>query len=223
MKPNVFVFASGTKDGGGSGFETLINSINNEQLQANIVGVVSNHKNGGVAEKAERLGVPFYYEPGPWTAEKYQEIATRSGADFFALSGWMIKIKGLDLDTKFSSKTVFNIHPGPLPYFGGKGMYGHHVHEAVWEAYQNGLIVNTEVTMHFVDEEFDHGPTFFKLRIPIAGIHSADELGSLVNHYEHIYQPMITNMVVNGLIYWDGINPESLIFPVVYKIDHDTT
>ena len=220
MKPRLLIFASGTKYGGGSGFENLVNSVRKGQLHADIVGVVSNYENGGVREKADRLDIPFYYDTGPWTAEKYQEITAKAGADYFPLSGWMVKIKGLDLNTKFNSRTVFNIHPGPLPDFGGKGMHGHHVHKAVWAAYQRGEIIETAVTMHFVDELFDHGPIFFKLQIPIKGIGDAEELGGVVNHYEHLFQPIVTNMVVNGLIHWDGINTESLIIPKNYKIKY---
>jgi len=206
----LLIFASGSLTGGGSGFKNLIEAMHEGILHAEIVGVVSNHEHGGVREKADSLGVPFIYFPGPWTAEEYQRIAKESAADFFALSGWIKPIAGLDLDTSFNSKTVFNIHPGPLPEFGGKGMYGHHVHEAVLEAFRNGKLISSEVCMHFVTEEYDQGPVFFRLSVPININDTAESLGLHVNIYEHMYQPMITDLVVTGHITWDGINPGTL-------------
>ncbi|QQG52862.1 MAG: phosphoribosylglycinamide formyltransferase [Candidatus Falkowbacteria bacterium] len=216
-KPKILPFASGTKDGGGSGFEVLFHAIEAGKLNAEMVGVVSNHAHGGVRERADRLGIPFYFMAS-FEAEDYQKIALESGANFFPLSGWLKKIKGLDLNTIFNSKTVFNIHPGLLPTFGGFGMYGHHVHEAVFTAYQAGKLSCSGITMHFVDEEFDHGPTFFQLKIFLSGIKNPEQLGSLVNSYEHRYQANITDLVVNGQISWDGKNPNSLIVPADYQI-----
>jgi phosphoribosylglycinamide formyltransferase-1 len=220
MKPKTLFFASGSRDGGGSGFEVNVNSsrVPNGIVDTEIVGVVSNYENGGVREKADRLGIPFIYFPGPWTAESYQRIANESGADFFALSGWLPKVKGLDLSTKFNPRSVFNIHPGPLPKFGGKGFYGHHVHEAVVEAFRRGEITHTAVTMHFVTEEFDQGPVFFEFRIMVKKENTPEDLASRVNFWEHYFQPQITDLVVHGLITWDGINKDSLVVPKGYSI-----
>jgi folate-dependent phosphoribosylglycinamide formyltransferase PurN len=206
----LLIFASGSPAGGGSGFKNLIEAMREGILHAEIVGVVSNYEHGGVREKADNLNVPFIYFPGPWTAEEYQKIAEKSQADFFALSGWIKPITGLNLNTRFNSKTVFNIHPGPLPKFGGKGMYGHHVHEAVLEAFQNGKLISSEVCMHFVTEEYDQGPVFFRTPVPISLNDTTESLGLHVNIYEHMFQPMITDLVVTGHITWDGINPETL-------------
>src|SRR6266853_3160370 len=95
-KPKLIIFASGTKTGGGSGFENLVKSNRSKSgdLNADIVAVVSNHEHGGVREKADRLKVPFIYFTEPWTSDKYQEIASK--ADFVALSGWLKLVTGLD-------------------------------------------------------------------------------------------------------------------------------
>jgi phosphoribosylglycinamide formyltransferase 1 len=189
-------------------------------LNADIVAVVSNHENGGVRKKAESLGIPFFHFPKPWTAEKYQYFAQKTKADFFALSGWLKLVAGLDPETHFNSKTVFNIHPGPLPQFGGPGLYGHHVHKAVMEAFKGKEIKYSGISMHFVTEEYDRGPIFFKLKIKIRDDDTPDSLAKRVNQLEHLYQPKITNMVVNGLIKWDGINPNSLKLPLGYSIEN---
>jgi len=133
-KPKLLVFASGSKDGGGSGFEKLVEHAKDGGLSAEIVGVVSNHKHGGVRERADRLGIPFDHFPGPWTAEEYRKRVEKFNADYSTGSGWLKPMTGLDL------ARTFGIHPGLLPKFGGKGMYGHHVHEAVMAAFRRGRL-----------------------------------------------------------------------------------
>jgi phosphoribosylglycinamide formyltransferase 1 len=208
--PRILVFASGSAEGGGSGFEKLVEATRTGVLQAEIVGVVSNHEHGGVRKRADRLGIPFFYFPSPWTAEQYQHIAKQSGAEFFALSGWLKLVKGLDPSTPFNSRTVFNIHPGPLPDFGGPGMHGHHVHEAVMAAYRQGHIEFSAVSMHFVTEDYDRGPLFFQCSVPINADDSPETLAQRVNQAEHKVQAWITNLVVHQEITWDGINPASV-------------
>jgi phosphoribosylglycinamide formyltransferase-1 len=217
--PKILPFASGTKNGGGSGFENLFNAIETGRLKAEMVGVASNYLHGGVRERADRLKIPFYFIGSNPKADDYQRVAEDSGADFFPLSGLLKKVEGLDLKTKFNSKTVFNIHPGILPLFGGPGMHGHYVHEAIFAAYLRQELTSTEICMHFVNEKFDDGPVFFRLIIPMAGVKSPEELGNLVNVYEHIYQPYITDLVVNKKLTWDGEDPLSLSLPLDYEIN----
>ncbi|MEK9160817.1 MAG: formyltransferase family protein [Patescibacteria group bacterium] len=199
MKPKLIIFASGTKEGGGSGFENLIK----HQIAADIIGVVSNNEYGGVRERADRLGIPFIYFPAPYTSERYQEIV--KDADFVALSGWMRLVAGLD------PRVTFNIHPGPLPEFGGKGLYGNFVHEAVLKAYHEGRVTHSAVSMHFVTPEFDEGPTFFRSPVPILPDDTPATLAERVNQAEHEWQPKITDQVVSGEISWDGENPATLV------------
>jgi phosphoribosylglycinamide formyltransferase-1 len=217
-KPKILVFASGSAEGGGSGFEKLVEASRGGPLNAEIVAVVSNHENGGVRERADNLGIRFLHFPGPWTAAEYQKFANGTGTDFFALSGWLKKVTGLDPKTRFNSRTVFNIHPGPLPRFGGDGLYGHHVHEAVMAAFRRGEITHSAVSMHFVTEEYDRGPVFLDCKIKINEGDTPDSLARRVNDCEHYYQPRITDLVVNGLISWDGVNPDSLICPRDHEI-----
>ncbi len=219
-RPRVLVFASGSKDGGGSGFAKLVEASRlRKGLEADIIGVVSNHEAGGVNEWAKILRIPFYSFKKPYDANGYQRLAMETGADFFALSGWLKLVEGLNFTTRFNPRTVFNIHPGPLPAFGGAGMYGHHVHEAVVEAYNRGEITHSAVTMHFVDEVYDRGPVFFRYHVAIRPGDTAETLGRRVNAAEHAHQWRITNLVVNGFIKWDGVNKESLTLPPGYEID----
>lgn len=202
-KPKLIIFASGGKVGGGSGFENLVKARELGILDAEIMAVVSNRDSGGVREKAIKHKIPFIYFGEPWTSECYKEIAL--GADFVALSGWLKLVSGLD------PRTTFNIHPGPLPRFGGAGMYGHHVHEAVLEAYKRGELTHSEVSMHFVTPVYDEGPKFFSCPVPILPEDTCESLGKRVNEAEHLHQPIITNQVIHGRIRWDGKNPNSLV------------
>lgn len=210
-KPKLIIFSSGTKTGGGSGFENLVKSAQSGVLKAEIVAVVSNHENGGVRERADRLGVPFILFQGPFEADEYNKIIKETGAEWIALSGWLKLVVGLD------PARTFNIHPGPLPRFGGKGMYGHHVHEAVIEAFHRGEVTHSAVTMHFVTPVYDEGPIIFSLPVEILKDDTAETLGARVLKTEHEWQPKITNMIVNGEISWNGKDRQSLKVPTDYK------
>lgn len=203
-KKKLLIFASGTKDGGGSGFRCLAEATQKGVLQADIVAVISNHENGGVKRSADECGIPFEHLDGPFTAENYQKIVKKYDAEFVALSGWLKLVSGLN-----PAKTI-NIHPGPLPRFGGDGMYGIHVHEAVLEAYKKGEITETAMTMHFVTEEYDEGPVIFRCSVPIKNDDTPESLAKRVNEAEHKWQPIITNKVVTGEISWDGKDPKTL-------------
>ena len=203
-KPKLLILASGSGSGGGSGFEKLVEASRSGVLNAELVGVVSNYENGGVREKADRLSIPFINFTGPYEASEYQKIVAATQANFIALSGWLKLVKGLN------PRTTFNIHPGPLPRFGGKGMYGHHVHEAVMEAYKKGEVTHSAVTMHFVTEKYDEGPVFFIHRVEILPDDTPETLGKRVNEAEHMWQPIITNKVIQGEIGWDGHDKKSL-------------
>ena len=219
--PRLVIFATGGKTGGGSGFQKLVEATRAGELRAEIVAVVSNHPKGGVHDRAKKLGVPFVYFPGPFDVEHYQQGVRDLKADFVALSGWLKLVKGLD------PRTTFNIHPGPLPRFGGPGFYGHHVHEAVLAAYKKGQITHSEVSMHFVTdptspEDYDKGPVFFRFPVPLDMHDTADSIAQRVNAVEHEYQPQITDLVVQGHITWDGVDPDSLVVPAGYTYHRPT-
>ncbi|MEK9152841.1 MAG: formyltransferase family protein [Patescibacteria group bacterium] len=206
----LIVFASGSRDGGGSGFAKLVEACRSGELSAEIIAVVSNHAEGGVRRRADALGVPFVHFGGPWEAAFYRFVVAQTGAEWIALSGWLKPVLGLD-----PSRT-FNIHPGPLPKFGGMGMYGHHVHEAVLAAYRRGEVAHSEVSMHFVTEKYDEGPVFFRHQVEILADDTAETLAGRVNAVEHAWQPRITDLVVRGQISWDGRDPSSLVVPDGY-------
>ncbi len=202
-RPTLLIFASGTKAAGGSGFKNLVTASKTGILDADIVGVVSNHRSGGVHAHANAAKVPFHHFTGG-NADEYQTVVDKYKPDYVALSGWLKLTQGLD------PKTTFNIHPGPLPQFGGPGLYGHHVHEAVLKAYKKGEIMHSGISMHFVTDEYDEGPLFFSHPVKILANDTPESLGARINKAEQYWQPIITNQVVHGRISWDGVAPRSL-------------
>src|SRR4030042_1866208 len=194
----VLVFASGDEKGGGSGFQELVefSRTNPPVLDAQIVGVISNHQKGGVRRRADALHIPFEYWPGPFDAEGYRTFVKKYQADFVMCSGWLKFVRGLD-----PAKTV-NIHPGPLPRFGGPQMYGHYVHEAVRAAYHRGEITQSAVTMHFVDDVgYDNGPILFQMPVLLRSDDDAGTLAKRGNEKERAWQSHILNLGVHGHIY----------------------
>ncbi len=193
---NILVFASGTKTGGGSGFEAMVRAARTRPpiLDAWIGAVITNHFGGGVWQQAEALGIHCEYWAGPYVARGYQNFVKYFNADYVMLSGWLKLVTGLD-----PARTI-NIHPGPLPRFGGPKLYGHHVHEAVMAAYHHGEISHSAVTMHFVDAVYDRGPVFFALPVPIAPGDTPETLAAKVNRVEHEWQPRVLNYVVHGQV-----------------------
>ena len=194
--PNVLVFASGTKTGGGSGFETMVRAARTKPpiLDALICAVITNHSDGGVWHKAQALRIPAEYWAGPYLAEGYQKFVKYFKADYVMLSGWLKLVSGLD-----PARTI-NIHPGPLPRFGGPKLYGHYVHDAVMAAFQRREITHSAVTMHFVDPVYDRGPIIFALPIPIEPSDTPETLAAKVNRAEHEWQPRVLNYVVHGQV-----------------------
>ncbi len=211
-KPKILVFASGTKNDGGSGFANLVHASHDGRLDAEIVGVVSNHERGGVRAYADILNIPFTYFPPPWNKDEYQRITSTSGAEFFANSGWLKLMVGLDHHTAFNPKTTFGIHPGPaIDPCKGTGMYRIHIHRKVMELYAAKKITHSAVSMLFQTEaEHDGGPVFFDLPVPIYPDDTPELLESRVHEAEHLHQAIVTNLVVHGHIRWDGVNLRSL-------------
>ena len=199
-EPNILVFASGTETGGGSGFETMVRAARTRPpiLDAWICAVITNHFEGGVWHKATALGIPAEYWVGPYLARGYQNFVRYFNADYVMLSGWLKLVAGLD-----PARTI-NIHPGPLPRFGGPKLYGHYVHDAVMAAYRRGEITHSAVTMHFVDERYDRGPIFFARPIPIEPSDTPETLAAKVNRAEHEWQPRVLNYVVHGQVRLEG-------------------
>src|SRR5687767_6849599 len=102
--PKLLIFASGTEEGGGSGFRLLAEAARAGKLRAEIVGAVSQHRDGGTRRIAGSFGIPFVHFPDLWNEERYRLAVETRGAEWCALSGWTKLAAGLD------PRTTFNIH-----------------------------------------------------------------------------------------------------------------
>ena len=193
-KRRILILATGSKTGGGSGFQELVEFSRTSGvpvLNSTIVGVISNH-DGGVINRANKLAIPSKFWKGPFDAKGYQSLVKEYRADFVMCSGWLKMVVGLD-----PAKTI-NVHPGPAPEFGGERMYGHYVHEAVYKAFKKGEITCSAVTMHFVINEYDRGPIFFELPVLLRDDDTPETIAERVNEKERAWQSFILNLVVQG-------------------------
>ena len=110
--------------------------------------------------------------------------------DWVLLAGFLLKIP-VDFCRAFENK-ILNIHPSLLPKFGGEGMYGMHVHRAVFEAEEK----ESGMTIHYVNERYDEGAIVFQGRIDVSEFKSAEEIASEVLKLEHEYYPRVAREVI---------------------------
>ncbi len=187
------IFASG----GGSNARKIIEHF--EKLadpRLKVAVVVSNKANAGVLDIAREHGIPTllltrekFYETEDWLAD-----LRRFGVEYIALAGFLWLVPPY-LVRAFPRKMV-NIHPALLPKFGGKGMYGHHVHEAVQAAGER----ESGMTIHFVTEHYDEGDALFQARCPVAPSDSAEDIARNVLALEHRYYPKVLEQLILGKI-----------------------
>lgn len=167
--------------GSGSNAEKIMEHFANSS-RGKIALVASNKADAGVLARAEKFGVPTFtftrkeMEAGVLLAKLQQEQI-----DWVILAGFLVKVPD-DLIRAFPERMV-NIHPALLPNYGGKGMYGHHVHEAVKAA---GDPISG-ITIHLVNEHYDEGKIIFQAATAIAPEDSAETIGQKVLALEHQY------------------------------------
>lgn len=175
------VFASG----GGSNFQALIDHQQAGDLHVDFAVMIGNNSKAKAFDRARAHDIPTVHI-GPTHFEDPEEYAARlmsilqeHTVDLIALAGYMRKLPDIVVDTY--RHRILNIHPALLPAFGGKGMYGGHVHAAVIES---GAKLSG-VTVHFVDEVYDHGPIVLQEPVPVLDDDSPEDLAARVLALEH--------------------------------------
>lgn len=190
------VFASGR----GSNFLTVQEHIADGKIDGEIVCLISNNSTAPALEKAQSLDIPaLHMSPKQYEiSEKYVnnlvDILQRHEVDYILLAGYMKKIP--DAIVQEYHHRIMNIHPALLPSFGGKGYYGMRVHEAVIER----GVKWTGVTVHFVDEVYDHGPIIYQWPVRVGDDDTAESLAERVLTYEHKAYPKVVRWVSNNWI-----------------------
>lgn len=166
--------------GGGRTMVNLAQHAADGQLPAIIVLAIASSQCAGV-DRARGLGIPCVVMPGVIPASELRAVLDAHRAEAVALAGYL---KFLNVPAGFEGRVV-NIHPSLLPRHGGKGMYGHHVHESVLKS---GDRVSG-CTVHLVDGEFDHGEVLLQRTCPVLAGDSAESLASRVFEQECLAYP----------------------------------
>jgi phosphoribosylglycinamide formyltransferase-1 len=177
-QPRLAVLASG----GGSNLQALIDAHARGDLPAPIVLVISDRANAGALDRARRHGIPAEYVGRKHVANpeaRMLELLREHAVDVVVLAGWL-SLVGPRLLEAFRDR-VINIHPGPLPRFGGKGMYGRHVHAAVLAA----GVTHSGPTVHLVNERYDEGPILAHVEVPVEAGDTPESLAERVLREEH--------------------------------------
>jgi phosphoribosylglycinamide formyltransferase 1 len=188
------IFASGA----GSNAEKIIQyfadaAAKDEFFAKKIALIVCNKPTAGVLKIAEanKISSLIIEKEKFFRGNGYVDELKTAGIDFIVLAGFLWKIPSLLIHAY--PRKIVNIHPALLPKYGGKGMYGMHVHEAV--------IANKEkesgITIHYVDDLYDHGDIIFQSRCPVMDDDTPEMLAKRIHSLEHEHYPQIINKILS--------------------------
>lgn len=170
---------------GGSNMQAIFDAVHEGQLGAQLGVVISNNSNSGAIEKAKAAGVAWRHlssktHPAPEALdEAILEALREHGVNLIVMAGYMKKLGPKTLEAYRGR--VLNIHPALLPKFGGQGMYGMHVHEAVLAAGEKV----TGVTVHIADDIYDNGRILAQKEVPVLAGDTPEALQARVLETEH--------------------------------------
>lgn len=192
----IAVFASG----GGSNLQALIDRIRSGELPAELAFVLSNNSKSPALDKARAFGAPAFHvsalaaggESG--ASARMVELLRAHRADLLVLAGYMKPVPAEVL--ALMENRVVNIHPALLPAFGGRGYYGHKVHEGVVE---RGCQY-TGLTIHMVNDRYDEGQILLQRVVPVAPGSTADAVGAAVLKQEHAWYWQVIRAFAVGAI-----------------------
>jgi phosphoribosylglycinamide formyltransferase-1 len=182
--------------GGGSNLQALIDHFASlgEARAADIVLVASDRPDAGALERARRAGIPtalIASKRAP-SGRALMELLTEHRVDLVVLAGYLQLVPS-DVTRTFAGR-VLNVHPAPLPQFGGPGMYGARAHRAVLDA----GVATSGPTVHFVDDVYDHGPVIAHWPVPVRPEDDAHALAARVLRAEHLLFPRVVQAVAAG-------------------------
>jgi phosphoribosylglycinamide formyltransferase-1 len=186
---SIAVLASGS----GTNLQAIIdfNAKLGDSANGVISLVASNRASAGALDKAKAAGIRAEVFDSTDDGRALLELLQKNFIDLVVLAGYLKRLPEKVISAYHSR--IINIHPGLLPEYGGAGMFGSKVHAAVIAAGSR----TTGVTVHFVDEEFDHGPTIAQWRIPVRDDDSAESLAARVLEVEHKVYPAVVEMVAS--------------------------
>lgn len=151
-----------------------------------IVCVVSNNKDAYANQRAKNLGIPLLLvDKDYFNSELFVERMKSLDVDLIVLAGflWLIPQRLIE---DFPNK-IINIHPALLPKYGGKGFYGHHVHEAVVAAHEK----ESGITIHYVNEKYDSGSIIFQKKVALTPSDTPDDVAAKIHILEQENFPLV--------------------------------
>ncbi len=181
----IAVFASGS----GTNAENIINYFE-DHPSIKVVCVFTNNKNAGVIERADRLKILYrVFSKKELFSSDFENILKQE-ADYLILAGFLLKIP-TEIIHSFPNK-IINIHPALLPKYGGKGMYGKHVHETV--------VANKEkesgITIHYVNENYDEGAIVFQESVPLTDQDTPNDVAAKIHTLEQKNFPKVIEDII---------------------------
>ena len=183
---NITVLVSGS----GSNLQRIIDCIDNGEIPNAKVNLVVADRDCYALERAKNHNIPFQLiKRGKEFSENLDKILPEN-TDLIVLAGFLSILKS-DFCEKYKGK-IINIHPALLPKFGGKGMWGHHVHEAVIEAKE----IESGATVHFVTSGIDEGEIILQGKFNIDENDTPETLAQKVHHIEYDIFPKAINKVL---------------------------
>lgn len=188
-KINIAIFVSGS----GSNCENLIKYFADSD-RVNCALVVSNKPDAYALVRARNLGVPtaVVAKAELNDAEVMMPLLRQYGIRFIVLAGFLPLVPNFLIDA--FPRRIVNLHPALLPKYGGKGMWGHHVHEAVKAAGET----ETGMTVHWVTRQYDSGEIIAQYKTAISPDDSADDIAAKEHKLEMEYFPKVIEKVINS-------------------------
>lgn len=193
---NIGVFASGR----GSNFQAILDAIHQRVLSARVSLLLSNKSDAGALEIARAHQIPAVhlsqkqFADEPSFAAAMVQLLKEHDVQIIALAGYLKKIP-VSVVREYRNR-ILNIHPALLPSFGGHGMYGHFVHEAV---IASGAKLSG-ATVHLVDEEYDRGPIVLQKSVPVERGDTPESLAAKVLRVEHEIFPLALQALVEDRV-----------------------
>jgi len=186
----IAIFASGS----GSNAENIINYFKGNE-GVSIPLIISNKRDAYVHQRAKNLDIKSvtFTKSEFDTTDKVLDCLQENNIDFIVLAGFLLKVPE-NLLQAYPNR-IINIHPALLPKFGGKGMYGDHVHQAVLEARET----ESGITIHYVNANYDEGAIIFQAKCPVYATDSYEDVAKKVHALEYTYFPGIIEDVLNKI------------------------
>ena len=179
--------------GSGSNVENIIKYFSNSR-ELVFPFVISNKSDAYVHERVKKMMIPsYFFKKDDFENGRVLNFLQEKHINLIVLAGFLLKIP--DNILKAFPDRIINIHPALLPKFGGKGMYGSHVHEAVVAAGE----VETGITIHFANENYDEGRIIFQAKCQVLPNDSPEDVAAKVHALEYEHYPRIIGEVASSI------------------------